>query len=30
LARGVEMQVFDARSIQRALQGVLPLEGGVQ
>lgn len=30
LAHSVEMQVFDAHFIQRALQGVLPLEGSVQ
>jgi transposase len=30
LVQGLEMQVFDAHSIQRALQGVLPFAGGVQ
>jgi len=30
LAHGVEAQSFDAHFIQRSLQGVLPLEGGVQ
>lgn len=30
LAHGVETQVFDAYAIRQALQGVLPLEGGVQ